>query len=138
MSPSSKAGKQTNAVQAGTASSGHLDTPPNSPARQLSIQATSVAGSPAPSTTLVAHQKAPAAAQSYISSKPLQSLPQQTITLEHVLQFLELLKTAVGSNASPGSSSSLTTAPAEAPAAAQSVQTKKRASKLTYLSVKEV
>jgi len=138
MAPSSKAPKQTNAIQAGTPSSGHLDAPPNSPATQLSIQATSVAASPVSSRTLVVHQKAPAAAQSHISSKPLQSLPQQIITLEHVLQFLELLKTAVGSNASPESSSSVTTAPAESATAPQSVQTKKRASKLTYLSVKEV
>ncbi|KAK5069381.1 hypothetical protein LTR51_008631 [Lithohypha guttulata] len=138
MASSSKAPKQTNAVQAGTASSGRLDAPPKIPTTQLSNHATSVAASPASSRTLGVHQKAPAAAQSYVSSEPLQSLTQQTITLEHVKQFLELLKIAVGSNASPGSSSSVTTALAESPTAANSVQAKKRASKLTYLSVKEV
>lgn len=84
------------------------------------------------------HQKAPAAAHSDAAGDPLQPLTQHIVTLEHMQQFLELWKTAVGSNVSPGSSSSVTTAPAESPTAPQSVPTKKRASKLTYLSVKEV
>ena len=122
----SKAPEQAKAVQVNTASSSRLEAPLNSPTTQLSGRTVSL------------HQKVSAAAQSHISGEPLQSLPQQTITLEHVQQFLELLKTAVGSNASLESSSTVTTAPAESPTAAKSVQTKKRASKLTYLSVKEV
>lgn len=70
------------------------------------------------------HQKAPSAAHSDAAGDPVQPL-KQIVTLEHIKQFLELLKTAVGSNASPGSSSSVTAAPAESPAAPQSVQTKK-------------
>ncbi|KAK5936733.1 hypothetical protein PMZ80_010996 [Knufia obscura] len=138
MPSSSNATKQTNAVQAGTASTGCLGAPPSSPTTQLSSHAISIAGSPASSRTPIVHQKAPAAAHSDAAGDPLQPLTQHIVTLEHMQQFLELWKTAVGSNVSPGSSSSVTTAPAESPTAPQSVPTKKRASKLTYLSVKEV
>lgn len=138
MPSSYKAPKQTNAVQAGTPSSGRLDAPPNSPTTQLSNHTTSIAASSASSRTPVVHQKAPAPAESDAADNPVQPLTQQIVTLEHMQQFLELWKTAVGSNASPGLSSSVTTAPVESLTAAKSVQTKERASKLAYLSVKEV
>jgi len=98
MPSSSKAPKQTNAVQAGTASSGRLDARPDSPATQLFNHATPVAAFPASSRTLIVHQKPPAAAQSDAAGDPLQPLTQQAITLE---QFLELLKAAVVSTAQP-------------------------------------
>lgn len=95
MPSSSKAPKQTHAVQAGTASSSRLDAPPNSPTKQLSNHTSSVAASPASSTNPVVHQKAPATAQSDVAGDPVQPLAQQAITLEHMKQFVELLKGAI-------------------------------------------
>ena len=87
---------------------------------------------------VVSQQTAPVAVRSQRIADSPQVPPQQTITVEHVHQFVDLLKTVIGSNAANTSSSFAAAVPVDVTTVQPSGSAKKRASKLAYCSVKEV
>lgn len=129
MSSSSKPLKNSKAARAPTASPG---TPPSSPIMQPSNSSKPAVPSSASWGPVVLHQTAPRGQR---VADPPQVPPPPTMTVE---QFVDLLKLAVGSNTAPTSSSSAAAAPADVTTVPPSGSAKKRASKLTYCSVKEV
>ncbi|KAK5086189.1 hypothetical protein LTR70_007434 [Exophiala xenobiotica] len=116
-------------------------TPPSSPTMQSPKSSKPAGALSAPYGPVVLQQTAPVAERGQRVTNVPQVPPQLAITGEHVQQFLDLLRTAVAPNTPPTSSSSVAAvpaAPADGPPDQLSSSAMQRASKLTYLSVREV